>query len=444
MAPDLPLSPNSGAPKAQPIVEDARLESLCRDLRQAGSFALDTEFIRERTYRPRLCLLQVATGTGASIVDPLLVSDLSPFLDLIFDPGVEKILHSGEQDMEIFFALGRRVPRNIFDTQVAAAMAGHGESVSYGRLVEDLCGVRLGKGETYTDWARRPLSPEQIEYALGDVRYLLPMAETLRCELAGKGRVGWVAEELRFYEEKATYERSAEDAFRRVRGANRLSPRELAVLRALAAWREEEAETMDWPRGRIVADEVLVEFARRSPRTMDALGSVRNVHPQLVRRSGKEVLRRVAAALALPPSELPQPAERPTESPEREAIADLLDVVVRARAAELEIAPSYIATRKDLVELFRRELGPQSASGNGAGPPLPLLAGWRRSLVGETVLAVLRGEGSVEVSRGRGGVEISRRGHPSEAGTESPTGTEPQGSASFRAERASGLNEPQG
>ena len=200
----------------------AELEALSEDLRSLGSFALDTEFIREKTYRPQLCLVQIAAAGKAYVIDPFLTPDLRPLLDLVFDPGVEKIVHAGEQDMEIFFTLGRKIPRRVFDTQVAAALAGRGESISYARLIEELAGVKLSKVETFTDWSKRPLRPEQIEYALDDVRYLHAAKEALEKDLTEQGRLDWLADELSFYEERTLYEKDATKLYLKIRSAAKL------------------------------------------------------------------------------------------------------------------------------------------------------------------------------------------------------------------------------
>ena len=392
-----PVTPQIRTPKA--------LEDLVAELRELGTFALDTEFIRERTYRPRLCLLQVATREKQVLVDPLAFEDLGSFIELIFDPGIEKIVHSGEQDMEIFYSLGRRLPRNVYDTQIAAALAGLGESISYARLVEELLGKRISKVETYTDWARRPLTPQQLTYALADVEHLHALRDRLHAELEKRGRLEWLREELEVHEDRSRYEKDPGSLYRKVRAAAKLEGRELAVLRELAAWREEEAERMDRPRGRILLDESLVELARRAPTSRESIAAVRGIHPQLIRRSGDEILRRVARALELSPSEYPLPVERRSSDAEHALVVDLLDVVLRSRAAEVEVAPGYLGSRKELAELARMGLDPDS----GAAEPLPILSGWRKKLVGEALLDLLRGRSHVAVDPEKARVEVIRR-----------------------------------
>lgn len=383
------------------------LADLCREIKALGRFALDTEFIRESSYRPQLCLLQIAVGDRVVLIDPFEHRDLSPFLELIFDPGVEKVVHAGDQDMEIFYASTRKIPANIFDTQVAAALAGRGESVSYARLVEDLVGVKLKKVETFTDWARRPLTEQQLSYALDDVRYLNDMRERLRRELEARGRLDWLADELKFYEEREHYARDPQTLYRRVKSASKLDPAELAVLRELAAWREEEAERMDRPRGRILLDETLVELARRAPTSPRSISEVRGIHPQLVKRSGEEIVRRVAKARRLRPEEYPLPLERRSSDEELSLIVDLLEVVLRARAAEAQVAPGYLGSRKDLTALARHVLRGEEAP-SGEAPQL--LRGWRKRLAGDALIELLRGKSLVAVDPARAQVEVQPRG----------------------------------
>lgn len=384
----------------------SELASLATELKSVGRFALDTEFIREKTYRPQLCLVQIATVDKAVLVDPQVTPDLTPLLDLVFDPAVTKVVHAGEQDMEIFYALGRKAARSIYDTQIAAAMAGRGESISYARLVEELTGVRLSKVETFTDWSKRPLRPEQVEYALDDVRYLHRVESLLSSELEGLGRAEWLRDELEFYEAIGTYEKDPTRLYLKIRSAAKLDSRELAVLRELAAWREAEAQQIDWPRGRVLLDESLVELARRGPTTIEQIGAVRGIHPQLIRRSGAEILRRVAIARKLKPEDYPAPIERRANDTELSLVVDLLEVVLRARATQAKIAPAYLASRKDLSELARNVLRGEKEL---ASTDLALLNGWRRRLAGDALLELLRGDSHVAVNARKSEVEVVKR-----------------------------------
>ena len=252
------------------ITEPKPFAELCERLRAAGSFALDMEFQRERTYWPNLQLLQVGIPGEAAAVDPLAIEDLSPLYTLIADPSLVKIVHAGRQDAEIFYNATETPPRNMYDTQVAAALVGLGEQVGYAALVQKLVGVRIKKTERITDWGRRPLRPAQVEYALNDVIHLHEIKEKLDEDLAKLGRVDWLAEELSFYEQESQYRADPRQLFRKVSGWRGLNRRGLGILRELAAWRESEAQRRDIPRQRVVPDDVLVEVAMRRPGNLDA------------------------------------------------------------------------------------------------------------------------------------------------------------------------------
>jgi len=372
-----------------PLISDEdSLRRLTDDLREAGSFALDTEFVRENTYRPELCLVQVATPELEALIDPLRIRDLSSLVELVLDPAVEKVVHAGEQDMEIFFVLGGEVPRNLFDTQVAAALCGHGHQASYARLVENLTGVRLNKQETFTDWAQRPLTPAQLDYAVADVRYLFRMRADLLAEIDKLGRRKWLELELESYTRRELYEKDPRKLYLRVKGAGRLSRRELAVLRELASWREAEAQRLNRPRGRILRDEVLLELARRGPTQAADLKASRGLHPRLVERSGPKILETIASANRLPEEDCPPEIERPQKDEDLSLIVDLLDIVLKTCAAQARVAPSYLGTRRELAELAFRHLRGEPG---GAGPAPRLLAGWRQELVGQALVDLLEG-----------------------------------------------------
>ncbi len=391
------------------IRDSAGLAGVCRDLRAHGSFALDTEFIRERTYSPRLCLVQVAVPALCTAIDPLAGVDLDPLIELIFDPSIEKIVHAGWQDFEIFYARTGRVPESVFDTQIAAALAGVGEQVGYANLLDRALGISLGKVETYTDWSRRPLSPSQIEYALDDVRYLLPLWAKLTRMLEDLGRIEWLRDESRRYRDPAAYERDPRSQCLRLRGARHLPPVSLAVLQELAVWREEAAAERDVPRGRIVADEILVEIAKRCPRSISDLRPIRNFHPKVLERGGQKLLAAVARGLALPPERWPTLSKSRTDEPERALLADFLEAVVRLRAHDARIAPGYLATRAQINELVDAGLEGRSPEDPETGSAPAVLSGWRRGLVGEDLLRALAGETDLGIDPEKGTLVLKTR-----------------------------------
>lgn len=369
------------------------LADLCRRLSDRPAFGIDMEFQRERTYFARLFLVQVCDEDDLFLIDPIAVRDLTPLYRLIGDPNIETIVHAGGQDMEIVYQQAGFVPRNIFDTQIGAALIGVGDQPGYATLIDRFFGVRLGKTETVTDWSRRPLSDAQVAYALDDVRYLAELRRRVGQRLLELGRETWALEEMRHYEERETYERDPSRLYFRVSRWRSLQRKGLAILRALAVWREEEAIRRDEPRGRIIADEVLVEIARRAPARLVDLQALRGLHPSEARRSGEAVLATVKAALATPESSWPEVSPPREDATDLSLVVDLLEVLLRARAREVEIAPSYLGTRSDLAELVDYLRG--GADTAGATPHL--LSGWRRALVGEDLVALAGGRSRLRV-----------------------------------------------
>lgn len=308
--------------------------------------------------------------------------------------------------MEIIHDLAARVPAPLFDTQIAAAFLGYGEQISYLRLVEKTTGKHLNKRETFTDWTRRPLSEAQVRYALDDVAYLPRVYHHLVAELEKRGRLAWVQEECAWLADPATYQRPGPaDVFRRVKGSGNLHGRTLAVLRALAAWREEAARERDLPRGRVVSDEILVELAKAEPRDLAALQTVRGINHREVARSGRAIAAAVRAAIELPEEAWPASSSRRLGLPPRfgAEATDLLAAVARARAGQLELSPSVVAAGAELQELAEEVLA-------GRMPEhLPILRGWRRRLLGEDLLKVLHGQLLVSFDAASGRLRLTSR-----------------------------------
>lgn len=372
-------------------VESAEaLEAVCAHLAEAERFALDTEFVGERTYAPQLEVIQVATRTEAALIDCRAVPALDPFFAVLFDPRIEKVLHAGQQDIELFNALAGRSLTPVFDTQIAAAMAGYGAQPGLAQLVERLLGVGLEKSETLTDWSRRPLTRAQVAYAVDDVRYLLPLYDRLRERLLKLDRWEWLQEELRRVEAAVRSEPvDPMRAFLRVRGRGSLRAKGLAVLRELAAWREEVASERNKPRGSILRDEALVEIARKAPTTVAALKGLRAVRSRELDRQAEAVVERVARALEQPKEQWPQPPPAHGAAPPP-GVVELMQAVLRARAEEAHVAPNLLATHADLELLVHRHL-------SGDVAELSVLQGWRRKIAGDDLLALLDGRAAVEV-----------------------------------------------
>lgn len=282
------------------------LHALCAEIAGSPRLMLDTEFMREKTYRAQLCLIQVCDGQVAACIDPLALDDLSPLYALLFNPNIVKVLHAARQDLEIFLDLTGKLPAPIFDTQIAAALAGHADQIGYGNLVRELLGVDLDKSHTRTDWSRRPLDRQQMRYALDDVRYLVTVFDRLNAELARRGRLDWLQPDFDALTDPALYRNDPADAWQRVKGAGKLKPKQLAVLAELAAWRERKAQDSNRPRRWILADDPLLALARIQPDNENKLASIRGLEAGHAKKSGKELLEHIRTALARPKETWPR------------------------------------------------------------------------------------------------------------------------------------------
>ena len=376
----------------QIISSEAELDTAIEAGRAAGRVGLDTEFLRERTYRARLCLLQLATPEAIFIIDPVAGLNLGPVADLITDSSVQIVVHAGKQDFELFFDRFGAVPATVFDIQIAAGFLGYGASLPYGGLVEATIGVKVEKGESYTDWCRRPLTESQLRYASEDVAYLLQVAARLEAELKDRRRLGWAAEEMSSLELASTYANDPEQAWRRVGGRGSLPSSRLGVLQEVAAWRERSAARRDLPRGWILKDPTLVEIARRAPKDGKALGAIRGLSPKEAQRSEAELLQAVRKGRARPLD-----SERPSLSRltlrRARLLSSLADAVVRARCEDAGVATELVATRTELELLLAAVV-----SGSVEEDRYRILRGWRRELAGDAVLAVAAGRIAVRAT----------------------------------------------
>ncbi len=370
------------------IDNPAELQTLCQRLRGSSWLALDTEFLREKSYFPRLCLLQVASEDLVACIDPLQLPDLESLLELIYDPAITKVLHSARQDMEIFYHLRGALPGPLFDTQIAAALLGYGDQVGYGALVREMLGVELAKSHTRADWSLRPLEPEQLRYAVDDVRYLRDIYREQLRMLEEAGRTGWLTEDFARLEDPATYRNRPEDAWSRIRGRQQLRGAQLAVLQALAAWREEQAVERDRPRKWLLRDDVLLELARRQPKDHQALNRIRGLEEGARRRWGSELIALIREARERPREQWPQEEKRPQLSLEQEGLVDALMALLRLVASENRISPASLASRRELERIVCGERDS------------PVLQGWRRELCGVRLEAFLAGRSGLRVERG--------------------------------------------
>jgi ribonuclease D len=368
----------------RPIMTTRELADLCARLAAHRYVAVDTEFLREQTFWPVLCLIQMAGPDEEAIVDPL-----RPFYELMGNEQVTKVFHAGRQDVEIVYAKAGLIPHPIFDTQIAAMVCGFGESVSYVNLVKKVANVDLDKSSRFTDWSRRPLSETQLSYALGDVTHLRDIYAYLTAELEATGRAHWLTEEMATLTNPSTYETRPEDAWKRLKLRVK-SRRSLAVLIELAAWRERVAQTQDVPRGRILRDEPLYDIANQAPTDPQMLGQLRTLSEGFARSArAKEIIDAVKRGLARDPKTVPPLRVGQGLSPEATALVDLLRVLLKACAARNRVAPRLIADSDDLERIAAEE-----------GPDVPALRGWRRELFGADALKLKRGELALTVANG--------------------------------------------
>ncbi|KRB50338.1 ribonuclease D [Rhizobium sp. Root708] len=365
------------------IETTADLEAACKELAKSEFITIDTEFLRETTFWPELCLIQMASPTTEVLVDPLAKGlDLKPFFELMADTSVLKVFHAARQDIEIIYNRGGLIPHPIFDTQVAAMVCGFGDSVSYDQLVSRTKGVQIDKSSRFTDWSRRPLSEKQLDYALADVTHLRDVYLYLKAELERESRSSWLREEMDILEARETYDMHPDDAWQRLKMRLR-KPQELAVLKFVAAWREREARSRNVPRSRVIKDDAIYEIAQQQPKDNEALGRLRTI-PKGWERSaaGGAVVEAVNAALALPKAEMPH-APRQTQPPEgAAAAAELLKVLLKLISEKHGVAPKVIANSEDLDRI----------AAEGENAEVAALHGWRRELFGEPALQLIQGQ----------------------------------------------------
>jgi ribonuclease D len=374
------------------ITTTESLESLCADLAKDSYVTVDTEFMREQTFWPELCLIQMAGEGREAIIDPLAENlDLKPFFGLLANKRVMKVFHAARQDLEIIWLKARLIPEPIFDTQVAAMVCGFGDQVSYESLARRLAKVQIDKSSRFTDWSRRPLSQKQLAYALSDVIHLRPIYEKLRALLDKSGRESWLEEELSVLTSPATYEARPEEAWRRVKFKPR-NRKQLAILISLAAWREREAQERNVPRSRILKDDAIAEAATQAPQDITALKSLRALpRGYATSRVGDAVLKQVAAGLAIDPNLLPKFEAGGVQLTEKASvISDVLKLALKVVCDQEGIAPRIVANSGDLDAVAMYD-----------DANVPLLRGWRRKLFGETALRIKAGELAIVLDDGK-------------------------------------------
>lgn len=364
-----------------------KLDALCRQIAKEPWIALDTEFLREKTYYPQFCLLQIATPAWVACVDPLALPDLGKLFDVIYRPDIVKVLHSSRQDLEILYQLTGKVPGPIFDTQIAAPLLGFQENPGYAMLVSSFLNINLSKAHTRTDWTVRPLSEAQIQYAADDVIYLCKIYQIMREQLDKLGRLHWLDNDFKQLNDTELYQISPANAWLKIKGKNKLTGRQLSIVQALSEWRESTAQSVNKPRNWLVRDDMLLELAKLQPANVAELAKVRGINERLVNRYGRVICDLINQAKQRPPIPLHEKGRPPKKTQQQEAVLDVLTAVVRIRAEENSLNPIVLATRKDLEKLIFGE------------DDVPLLHGWRYTMVGEELQCLLDGRCSLNLSK---------------------------------------------
>jgi ribonuclease D len=379
--------------KIHPLISDsASLAALIDRMSQHPFVAVDTEFMRENSYWPDLCLIQIATPDEAAAIDPKADIDLKPLLDLLVENGdVLKVFHAGGQDLEIVHNLTGKMPKSLFDTQIAAMALGHGEQIGYSNLIESMLGHSLDKGARFTDWGRRPLDKRQIDYAIADVTHLADVFPKLLEKLRRTGRGGWLDEEMERLADPSSFAFEPSEAWKRLKLPSR-NPAVLGRLKALAAWRETEARSKNLPRGRIVKDDTLGEIAVQPPKTQDDLGKIRGLSAGWKNNDiGGRLMAALENAPPLTPEEMPQrEANRPGLTKEGALVSDLLKLLLKIRAKESGVAPKLIARSSELEALAA-----------GVRKDLKILGGWRFEEFGRDALDLVEGRLAFAIENGK-------------------------------------------
>ncbi|MBQ9041272.1 MAG: ribonuclease D [Eggerthellaceae bacterium] len=372
------------------IDSQAELEAFVERAGTTRVLAIDTEFLREKTYYPKLCLMQMATDDERVIIDPFAVDDLKVLKELFENESIMKVFHAGHQDIEIILYDIGCIPHPLFDTQVAAALLGQVQQIGYGALVHAMCGVKLKKVDSFTDWSVRPLSESQLSYAEDDVVYLPQIYEAQCKALEQKGRLGWLDDELRELLDPETYMPDESDRFRRLKHVGQLSRRQMAAAREMASWREIEARKRNVPRKWILTDEQIVESCKREPRTIDDLFMIRGMRERLTTRDARMVIELVVSALDSAPDTWPELQAAGKSEPNVDVQVDMLMAVVRIRAKQNGIAIPTLASHSDLVDIAR-----------GHYDDVDILKGWRRDIVGAELVDMLEGRLALAIEKGK-------------------------------------------
>jgi len=356
------------------------LNTFCQQIADATWMTVDTEFLREKTYSPQLCLIQVATDDHIACIDPLTITNLDPILDLIYSPDITVVFHAARQDLELLYLIRGSLPSHVFDTQVAATVLGYGDQIGYGNLVKQCIDVDLDKAHSRTDWTKRPLDPAQIDYAADDVRYLRDVYKLLTQQLEDKNRTHWLDEDFAILTSSDTYKSDPDNIWRKVKGFGRLKGLQLAILQRLAAWREHRAIKSNRPRRWILKDDILLDLSKLGPESLDKLSMIRGLEANIISRYGEALLAEIKQAKTVDKAQWPVLKKTKPLSQQQNAIVDALMALVRKYCDEQSIAPVAVASRKEIERMVAGEID------------LPILQGWRNEIVGHHLKDFLDGK----------------------------------------------------
>lgn len=373
------------------LTRSQEVEAFCTSLSDCEFVTVDTEFLREKTYYPKLCLIQISGPDKKAVaIDPLADGmDLSPVFDVLMNKNILKVMHSGRQDVEIFYNLTKRVIEPLFDTQIAAMVCGYGDSIGYEKLVRSITGGQVDKSSQFTDWSRRPLSEKQLTYALGDVTHLCDVYLDLRKTLDSRGRTDWVMQEKKILTDPATYENDPFKAWERIK-IRSPKAKSLAILREVAAWREQQAQKRDVPKNWVMRDDTLADLAGQAPRDSKQLAKIRNLSKEAAQgKTGTKLLQAVERALSSPKESWPVPKKPVHLSAEQNAVTDILKMLLKVQSALEDVAPKIIASASDIEAIALDD-----------NADVPALKGWRREVFGEDALAMKHGKLALGLKNG--------------------------------------------
>ncbi len=363
-----------------------QLATLCEQINKEPWIALDTEFLREKTYYPKFCLLQIATSDWVACIDPLALPELDNLFRAIYDPKIIKVFHSCRQDLEIFYQLTGKVPEPIFDTQIAAPLLGFQDNPGYAMLVSSFLNINLNKAHTRADWSKRPLSEAEIQYAADDVIYLCQVYQIIVQKLTDLGRADWLKQDFAELANPDLYQVQPKKAWYKIKGTNKLTGKQLSIVQSLAEWRENAAQHENRPKSWLLRDEMIFDLAKLQPETVNDLAQVRSLNERTVNRYGAALCQLISAAKNRPPISLKEKTRFAKKTQQQEAILDILTAIVRIRADENSLNPSIIASRKDLETLLLEE-----------DDACPLLHGWRFTMAGRELVGILNGDLLLEI-----------------------------------------------